>query len=142
MLHMAGLEKKSFMTFFLFPSYPPPTVIMLLTTTKNVFNFFLSKSEGKYWGKGFLFFLSLNSFLNTRNTNHSQGVCANLSHMISRKWLTQQKNPLNKAILEFCLLSGKEGGKGVVVKKHNPAKQNVKSFKSTSLTFSGLGTQD
>jgi len=42
------------------------------------------------------------------------------------------------------LLSGKEGGKGVVVvKKYNPAPQNVKSFTSTtSLTFSGLGTQD
>lgn len=30
----------------------------------------------------------------------------------------------------------------MVVKKYNPAKQNVKSFKSANLTLSGLGAQD
>lgn len=38
--------------------------------------------------------------------------------------------------MEFCTKSGKEGGKGVVVvKKYNPVKQNVKSFKSTRMNF-------
>lgn len=58
--------------------------------------------------EGFSFLSPLNSFLNTPNTNHSQGVCKS----ISRGFKEMIKKTLSETILEFCLLSGKEGGKG------------------------------
>lgn len=131
------------MTFFLSPSYPPHRHYAINNNNnKNVFKFpFHQKMRGNNEGNSI--FPSLNSFLNTPNTIHLQGVSANQCHMISRKCLTHKQIRDQSYFGVLCIIWKGAGGRVAAVKKYNPAKQNVKSFKSTmSLTFSGLGTKD
>lgn len=124
-LHTAGLEKKSFMTFSYSP-LPPTHCHYAITnnTTTNVFQMFLpAQTEGKGWGKPSPL---LDSFSSISITGHSQGVCANLLHMVAKmiSWLTHKESLTLSGVLYIIC----RGGKGVVVRKYNPVKQNVKKF--------------
>lgn len=110
-LHTAGLEKNH-SWHFLIPLCPPPTVIMLLPTILQQTCFKCSpRPKQKGSDEGSLSPL-LDSFSSISINGHSQGVCANLLHMVAKmiSWLTHKESLKLSGVLYIIWRGGKRGG--------------------------------